>query len=142
MHDHSEWFRLFASFWWLLFPLGWAILALMKNWQRHSRAKEALQVLKSFAEQGREPPPELIAVLRQPEQAGMQKRTGEFAAYGWVPVFLFAGLTAGFVLMALYPPNGAPPVAMLFVALIMAGLCAGNLVAMLARRNRDRTPPP
>ena len=61
---------------------------------------------------------------------------------GCAEVFLFAGLTAGFVLMALFPPNGAPPVAMLFVALIMAGLCIGNLVAMLVRRNRDRTPPP
>lgn len=142
MQQHSDWYRIFGGYWWLLFPLGWAIGQLIKNFLRHARAREALQVMKSYADQGKEPPAELIAVLRQPEQSDAQQRRGDFAIWGWIPVCLFAGLTAGFVLMAIYPPNGAPPVAMLFVALIMAGLCIGNLVALMARRKQDRASPP
>ena len=137
--DHDIYW-LFNRYWWLLFPLCWGIGQMFKSWQRHDRAKEALTVLKSYADQGKEPPPELVAVLRQPDQADERKNAqGSYRHYGWVPVFLFGALTCGFVLMGLFPPNGAPPVAMFFVALIMAGLSIGNLVAMQARQNHDRT---
>jgi hypothetical protein len=142
MHDHSDWYRLFGGFWWLLFPLGWAIGALIKNLLRHNRAKEALAVLKTYADQGKEPPPELIAVLRQPEQAEMQQRHGDFAIWGWVPVFLFGALACGFAVMSIWPSElGVPRMGGIFVAIIMAGLCLGNLVAMQARKQRGRTPP-
>jgi hypothetical protein len=137
----SEGYRLFTGFWWLLFPLGWAIGALVRNFLRHARAKEALQVLKSYADQGKEPPAELIAVLRQPDQPRL--RSDHYGRYGWIPVFLFGALTLGFLLMAVFPPDKGIPVAIMpFIALIMAGLCVGNLVAMRAYQNRDRAPPP
>src|SRR6185503_14297993 len=103
--QHSDWYRLFGGFWWLLFPLGWAIGQLIKNILRHIRAREALSVLKSYADQGKEPPAELVAVLRHPEQTDAQQRRGDYKIWGWIPIFLFAGLTAGFVLMAIFPPN-------------------------------------
>jgi|SRR6185503_6474547 len=141
--QRSEFYRIFTSFWWLLFPLGWAIGQLVKNFLRHARAKEALSVMKSYADQGKDPPAELVTLLRQPqmaEEAVMAR--WNYRHYGWIPVFLFGALSAGFVLFALFPINGMPPVAMLFVAIIMAGLCIGNVVAMLVFKNRDRAPPP
>jgi hypothetical protein len=130
---------LFNRYWWLLFPLAWGIGQMVKSWQRHSRAKAALEALQSYAAQGKEPPSELVAVLRQPDQADDRKnREGSFRHYGWVPVFLFGALTCGFGLMAIFPPDkNIPVVVMPFVALIMLGLCIGNLVAMKSY-NKDR----
>jgi hypothetical protein len=137
MNDHSDWYRLFAGFWWLLFPLLWACGALFKNILRHNRASDALALLKSYADQGKEPPPELLAVLREPDQAETRKGHGDFATWGWIPVFLFGALAVGFGVMAVTPPDaGVPRVAMIFVALVMTGLCLGNLVAMQSQKKK------
>ena len=134
---------LFNRYWWLLFPLAWGIGQMIKSWERHKRATAALEVLQTFAAQGKEPPPELVAVLRQPDQADDRKnREGSFRHYGWVPVFLFGALTLGFGVMAVFPPDKNIPVAVMpFVALIMLGLCIGNLVAMKSY-NKDRNDRP
>ena len=140
---HDFWW-LFNRYWWLLFPLGWAIGQLVKNILRHKRAQAALEVLQSYAAQGKEPPAELVAVLRQPEQVEARRnRIGGYRHYGWVPVFLFGALACGFALMAVFPPDKGIPVAVMpFVALLMAGLCIGNLVAMKAQqKDQERNPP-
>src|SRR5436190_20816386 len=108
MDDQSEWFRLFSSFWWLLFPLAWAIGQLIKNWMRHNRAKDALAVLKSYADQGKDAPPELVATLRDPEKARSEHGDG-YGRYGWIPVFLFGALACGFVLLAIWPIDESVP---------------------------------
>ena len=143
--DH-DFYWLFNRYWWVLFPLFWGIGQMLKNWQRHNRAKEALSVLKSYADQGKEPPPELVAVLRMPDKDVPRLSGNNFATYGWIPVFLFGALACGFVLMGVWrPDDSVPRPAMFFVALIMIGLCIGNLVAMVARQkqdtNQDRNPP-
>jgi hypothetical protein len=141
--QHGDFFELFNRYWWLLFPLAWAIGQMIKNFLRHARAREALQVLKSYAEQGKEPPAELVAVLRQPqasEDAAMARRN--YRHYSWIPVFLFGALSLGFAMMAVWPPDrGIPVVIMPFISILMLGLCLGNLVAMNARKNQDRIDP-
>ncbi|HET7084285.1 MAG TPA: hypothetical protein VFI23_05915 [Rhizomicrobium sp.] len=73
--DHDfYWF--FPRFWWLIFPLFWMICALAWGWSRHSRANRALDIIKSYADQGKDPPPELVKSL----QAGMEGGCGR---YGW-----------------------------------------------------------
>jgi len=140
MGDHSDWYWLFHDYWWLLFPAGWAFGQMLKNILRHNRAREALAVLKTYADQGKEPPPELVAVLRQPEEAEERRAAqGGYWQYGWIPVFLFGALSVGFVLLTIWPPGpGIPKPATIFAAVIMAGLCIGNLVVMLARRDQDQ----
>ncbi len=88
--------------------------------------------------------PNWLPCCASPDQELPRLNGGNFATYGWIPVFLFGALACGFVLMAIWPPDeGVPRTAMFFVAIIMAGLCLGNLVAMQAARNRqDRIPPP
>jgi hypothetical protein len=144
--QHGDFYELFNRYWWLLFPLGWAVGQMIKSFLRHARAKEALSALKGYAEQGKEPPAELVAVLRQPqisEDAAMVRRN--YRHYGWVPVFLFGALSLGFAVMAVWPPDkGIPVVIMPFISILMLGLCLGNLVAMRTyqNQNRDRAPPP
>jgi hypothetical protein len=142
MQDHSDWYWFFHDYWWLLFPAGWAIGQLIKNWMRHNRAKEALSMLKSYADQGKEPPPELIAMLRQPEQAEMRKGGGmSFGTYGWIIVFLFAASACATALMAIFPPDPMARIPMIMGAITCVGLALGFLAAMQAHKRQDRNPP-
>jgi hypothetical protein len=61
--DHDVYWG-FSRFWWLIFPLFWMILALARGWSRHARANRALDIVKSYADQGKDPPPELLKSLQ------------------------------------------------------------------------------
>jgi hypothetical protein len=54
---------LFRSFWWMVFPLSWIAFGVFQAWLRYRARRDALDVLKSYAQAGREPPPELVAKL-------------------------------------------------------------------------------
>ena len=88
--DH-DFYSLFSAYWWLIFPLGWGIAALVKAVLRHKRAQQALEVIQSFAQQGKEIPPDLLKLLQQPEQP---RRTPREKARGL--------MLAGFVMLALF----------------------------------------
>ena len=66
----------FSRFWWLIFPLFWMVCALAWGWSRHVRANRALDIIKSYADQGKDPPPDLVKNL----QGGMD---GGCGPYGW-----------------------------------------------------------
>lgn len=67
----------FSHFWWLIFPLFWMIYAIAWGWSRHARANRALDIIKSYADQGKDPPPELVKNL-QGDVYG-----GGCGPYGW-----------------------------------------------------------
>lgn len=66
---HSEGYRLFASFWWLIFPIGWGLAGMMRAYLSHKRAEQALGLVKTYADQGKDIPPELLNVLQQPQRS-------------------------------------------------------------------------
>jgi hypothetical protein len=141
---HSEGLRLFGMFWWLIFPLFWMVAALLRMNQRHDQSNRILDLIKHYADQGKEVPPELLRALDKPDQ-GPWGRDGDWGKrrHSWTGVFLFAALCAGFLLFAFWPGIGwdaHQTVGFLFAALVMAGLCIGNLVAVVAQ-NRQKTPP-
>lgn len=55
---------LFTRYWWLIFPLFWMGFAMMGIWSRHNRANRTIDLLKSYADQGKDPPPELLKTLQ------------------------------------------------------------------------------
>jgi hypothetical protein len=133
--DHGI-YGLFAHFFWLIFPIFGMAMGVMAMRQRHVRANRTIDLIKSYADRGKEPPPELLAALRDPDFTG--KGTGSSL---WVPICLFAALSAGFVMFALMTANGdmRHMVPFLFVALIMGGLCVRLVVTKLTRpRDGDR----
>jgi hypothetical protein len=69
--DH-DFYTLFSRFWWLIFPLFWMGAMVMAHWSRHARANRALDIVKSYADQGKDPPPELLKSL----QGGMDGSCG------------------------------------------------------------------
>jgi hypothetical protein len=55
--------ELFRSYWWLVFPLGWMAFGGFRTWLTYRARRDALALLQSYAEAGREPPPALLARL-------------------------------------------------------------------------------
>jgi hypothetical protein len=54
---------LFHEFWWLVFPLTWCAYAAYRAWLADRARRDAAELLKTYAQAGREPPPELLAKL-------------------------------------------------------------------------------
>jgi hypothetical protein len=55
--------ELFRSYWWLAFPLSWGVFGVFQSWLAYRARHDARDVLRSYAEAGREPPPALVARL-------------------------------------------------------------------------------
>jgi hypothetical protein len=148
---HSESYNLFTHYWWLLFPFFWMVGRGVRLWSRHSQAKHALTLIKSYADQGKEPPPELLQALRPwgPEIAHRGDWDDRrWRGYGWIPICLFTALAGGFVFMAFWPSitDGDPAAqgGLIFVAILMGGLALGFLVVTLTSGrpdDRDSLPP-
>ncbi len=49
----------FFGFWWLIFPLGWMVLALVRTLSCYNYDRERLRILKSYADQGKDVPESL-----------------------------------------------------------------------------------
>lgn len=119
---------------------------LIQSWLAHRRVDRNLEILKSYADQGKDPPPEIIKIL-QPDSVSGTNHLLRISSGLWVPVFLFAALTAGFIFMALSPSitehDPSAQSGMIFVSILMGGLALGFLVTALGRRraeNQDRSP--
>jgi hypothetical protein len=51
---------IFRSYWWLLFPIGAFIFGAWDRWLAYKRSRDHLDLLRSYAERGQQPPPELV----------------------------------------------------------------------------------
>jgi hypothetical protein len=54
---------MFRQFWWLIFPLSWFVFGAYQSWLSYRANRDTLDLIKTYAEAGREPPPELLAKL-------------------------------------------------------------------------------
>ena len=91
--------EIFYSFWWLIFPLAWFLVAAWQSWMRLRRHNASMEVLKSYAAKGEEPPAAVLEALKDTnanteEAEGRQngRRPGSTAFL----VFLMGGLAAVF----------------------------------------------
>lgn len=55
---------LFRSYWWLLFPIAFFVFGAWDRWLAYKRAQAHLDLLRTYATQGKEPPAELLKVVR------------------------------------------------------------------------------
>jgi hypothetical protein len=70
----------FFGFWWLIFPLGWFVIAGWMSWLSYLRRKQELDLLHRYAEQGKEPPPEVAKAVSGDPMNGYGH---PYAYYGW-----------------------------------------------------------
>jgi hypothetical protein len=62
---------LFFSFWWLIFPImGFASYG-FRIWAAHRQSQQAMEILKTYAAQGKEPPPEVMAAVTGMQPGGL-----------------------------------------------------------------------
>jgi len=132
----------FFSFWWLIFPVGGMLMGLFAMIGHYNHRKETLRILKSYADQGKDPPAALLDALKSDEERAMDygyygRRRWRRRGYGWggfggfVP---FAALAAGFGWFGYY--GGGPSV---FTALALAfGVAAafmflGGIISLMTR---------
>jgi len=56
---------LFNHYWWLLFPLSFAVFSVMRAVLRDDESRRILSLIRSYTDQGKEPPAELLALLKR-----------------------------------------------------------------------------
>lgn len=135
------------SFWWLIFPLMWFGFGFFGMALRYCRHKDAMDVLKTYAAQGKEPPPEVSRILSGAADPSCGPYNGGYGygwwgrRYGpyweWRRVFIFTSLAVGFGIAAYYGEDWGVHAFPAFgiVAAIMGCLAIGSLLfALFARR--------
>ncbi|MEH6664157.1 MAG: hypothetical protein V7678_04850 [Brevundimonas sp.] len=136
---------LFRSYWWLLFPLAWFIGSGWTSWLNYRRQRAALDIVRRYADSGREVPPELMKVLDKPIDAEAEMWGNVSYEPGptnyWSLFALFAVLAGGFGAAAYMPQVFGIDMDVRFpftvVALVMGAVTAWALIsALTSRRGR------
>jgi hypothetical protein len=130
--------ELFERFWWLLFPVMGMIYGLIIQLQKGRSQARALDVLKTYAEQGKDPPPEVLKALSQTDlPAGAEAYAGGPATSAWWTFFVFLALTAGFG-FGYSQIGGSGQWAFALVAIVMGVLALGSFIMAAAATFRRR----
>lgn len=132
---------LFQSYWWLLFPLFWFVGAGWGSLMRYKRTQAKIDLLKTYAMSGKEPPAELIASLDAPDrsdddesdQGGGKRHPGGGGAF---LVILFAGLAGVFAFTGYTGWIGGVDTELYFVAMILGVLSLAFLVSSMFKSGR------
>jgi hypothetical protein len=143
MQQHSELFTFAASFWWLIFPVGWGLAGIVRVWLRHQRARQALELLTSYAQQNREPPAEVLALLKPDKRDG----NPAYPAHKyWAGGIFFAAFSLAFLVLfaaRLSDDDHHSQIGLVFVAILMAGFSTAMLLlGWLTVRSKNTLPPP
>ena len=130
--------ELFKSYWWLLFPLAFFVAAGWGSFMRYKRTQAKIDLLKTYAASGKEPPADLIAKLDESDDdgddwsgsgggSGRQDSTYGTGSTAFL-VILFAGFAAVFAYEGYSGLIGMGEVAY-FVAMIFSVLSFAFLVS-------------
>lgn len=58
-----------TSYWWMIFPLAFFVFGAWDRWLSYQRSRDAMDLMKTYAAQGKEPPPELVRQVQEdPEE--------------------------------------------------------------------------
>lgn len=133
---------LFRSYWWLIFPLGWMFAGGFNSLLNYRRQKDTLDLIKTYAEKGQEPPESLLKVLDRPidadDDSWHSRRSGGGGRMNdgnWFSVVLFGVMSAGFAYASYTDMYGAGE-AFLIVTFVLGALCLACLVSALMGRRR------
>jgi len=137
MHQHSEFYDLFSSYFWLIFPIGVGIIVMLGTWLHHRRALSALEAIQSYATLGKEPPPELLAMI-QPKRR--EQNPTERARNMTLVGFILLAMSASFVVMTAFMGGDMQQRgSMYFVVVMFAGVAVAFFInAWMTRRDAAR----
>jgi hypothetical protein len=88
--------ELFRDFWWLIFPVFGMLIAIWGMASSERRTASVLDLIKSYTDQGKEPPAELLRLAAQQDSDSPSLTSpGKQNSTAWTFV-VFAALAAGF----------------------------------------------
>lgn len=83
----------FRDFWWLMFPLFGMGMAVVGMVQSERRATKAMDLIRSYVDQGKEPPADLLKLaVKQDEDDAGGGSSGDSRAWSFI---VFAAISAG-----------------------------------------------
>lgn len=89
----------FAAYWWLMFPIFGMLMALVGMFQDDRRSAKTMELIKSYVDQGKEPPPELLKLATKDADSAAWRDTEGGQSRGWTFVVFLAvcaGLGTGY----------------------------------------------
>lgn len=124
---------LFRQFWWLIFPLFGMFMAVYGMITSEKRTRNVIDLIKSYTDQGKEPPAELLALASQQIKAESEEHQDKNGnAWSFV---IFAAVCAGFSVGYYFVRDQDFAWAFLIVATIMGVLAIGALgIAVFGRK--------
>lgn len=129
--------QLFYSFWWLIFPVFGMAFAFVGMIQSEGRSRKVMELIKSYVDQGKEPPPELLRMARDPSDYDMGWSGAPRGQHGNAWSFVvFAALAAGFAVGWWFVQEESFAFAFLIVAVTMGVLSLGALLILLLGRGK------
>ena len=134
--QHSDLFEFASSYWWLIFPLGWGLLAMLQTWLRHRQARAMIDLLKIYVDRGEDPPDALLNAILP--QAPSVQRSFEPLQF-WLCSLLLSSGAIGFAALAwLRTRQGDSDSAnAVFIAILLgaaAAACAAFAAILHSRR--------
>ncbi len=132
---------LFRQFWWLIFPLAWMVGGMFTSMMNYRRQQKTLDLIKTYADKGQEPPESLMKVLDRPIDSDTEfwqgtSKSSDSNSGNWFCFFLFGGFAAAFAGAGYFDFYGEGQ-AFYFVAAIMGALTiAFGAAALMYRPKR------
>ena len=133
---------LFREFFWLIFPIFGMGIAVFAIWMAHSSKRKTLDLLRIYAQQGKEPPQALLDALHWDpdrfEHRYSRDRDGFHAEFGpfsrnpvvlWSRFVLLSMLAIGFAIAGWYFKELSFP--FFITAFVLAAVAAATLVKAL-----------
>ena len=100
----SDFSRFAFMYWWLIFPVGGMFMGVIGMITHYGHRNETLKILKSYADQGKDPPQALLDAMRTDEDRAYDRsydyhryRPYKYGRWGaWRSVIVWSALAAGF----------------------------------------------
>ncbi|MBY0562575.1 MAG: hypothetical protein K2P58_00210 [Hyphomonadaceae bacterium] len=128
--------ELFRDFWWLIFPIFGMVMAVSGGFTSERRTRNVIDLIKTYTDQGKEPPPELLKLAAKDwdEDGVTTSPRSRFHDSGWT-FFTFAALATGFGI-AYWFIHPTEDWAWIFLAVAagMGVMALGGLVMMFLAR--------
>ncbi len=118
----------FADYWWLMFPLFGMVMAMMGMFQSEQRTTKTMDLIKSYIDQGKEPPVELLKLAAQDTEGRPSQTPAESRAWSFI---VFTALSAGLGTGYYFVQAQDWAFAFLIGAVIMGVMAVGALLMLL-----------
>jgi hypothetical protein len=123
--------EVFLYYWWLIFPIFGMIWGFVEMLAKERRARSLMDLIKSYVDQGKEPPKELLDFASRGMDDEAKSSSAESSTWSFV---VFTALAAGFGYGAYLERGESYAFVFAIVAVVMGVLALGALLVLMFGR--------